>query len=517
MQTSHTIPGTLRYAEIEEPTSLNPLLRLDAVATDLDMFMDGYFFRIDNKLRFVPELAVQVPTQQNGGISKDGLTITYHLRPGVKWEDGAPFTSHDVVFTVNAIDNPKNNLESREGWDQLAGVEAVGPYEVRFHLKRIYAPALVTYFSTSGNYPILPAHILEKYPDINNVPFNAAPIGIGPFKFVRWVHGDHIELVANPLYWRGPPKLQHIIFRVVPKETTILVLLKTHEIDAWFRAPSNFYEQIKELEPEYRVQLVPSFVFSHMDFNLKVPLFQDLRVRQAIHYALNMQDIINKVSHGVNIPSDANVSTLSWAYDPHVMHFDYNPDKARQLLAQAGWTPGPDGVLTKNGKRFSFNLEAVTGGATGEATETLVQQQLRAVGIDAKIKNYPAEVFFAPYGSGGILFNGKYDVAFFAWVAPADPDDHSLYGCDEFPPQGQNVMFWCDPKVQAAELAGRASYDQATRKAAYAIEQSEIASQSATIIMWFQRVIHVTSPNLKGFIPAPATTSNWNTWEWSMQ
>jgi len=249
---SHTIPGTLRYGDIEDPVGLNPLLRLQAVGTDLDMFIFGFFFNVDDKLNYVPELATEVPTLKNGGISKDGLTITYHLRRGVKWHDRQPFTSRDVVFTTNAILNPKNNLQSRNGWDQIKSIEAVGPYEVRFHLNKIYAPAIATFFCETGEYPVLPAHLLEQYPDINHVPFNSNPVGTGPFKFVKWVHGDRIELVANDQYWRGRPKLQRIIFKIIPKDTTIVVQLKTHEIDAWFRAPANQYTEVKKLEPDYR-------------------------------------------------------------------------------------------------------------------------------------------------------------------------------------------------------------------------------------------------------------------------
>ncbi|MBV8596844.1 MAG: peptide ABC transporter substrate-binding protein [Candidatus Eremiobacteraeota bacterium] len=517
-QTSHVIPGTLRYADIEEPIGLNPLLRLQAIGTDVDMFIFGLFFNLDDKVHYVPELATVVPTQQNGGISKDGLTITYHLRHGVKWQDGAPFTSHDVVFTVSAILNPKNNLQSRNGWDQIKNVEAVGPYEVRFHLKRIYAPAVASFFSEGGLYPILPAHLLEQYPDLNRVPFNTNPVGTGPFKLVRWVHGDHLELAANPLYWRGPPKLQHIIFKVIPKETTIVVQLRTHEIDAWFRAPSNLYNEVKSLEPDYRVQLEPSFVYSHMDLNLKNPLFQDVRVRRAIHYAMNMQDIIDKVTHGVQLPADAEEPPISWAFNPHVMHYPFDPVQARALLTQAGWSPGPDGIMTKDGKRLSFNISAAAGGATGEATEQIVQQQLKAVGIDAKIKNYPAELLFAPGQDGGILQSGKYDAGFYSWVASDDPDGEvSLYSCDQFAPSGQNDMFWCDRTLTNALLAARATYDMAERKRDYGIAQAEVASQSATIVMWFQRQIYVTSTHFHGYIPAPATTSNWNTWEWSVE
>jgi peptide/nickel transport system substrate-binding protein len=201
-----------------------------------------------------------------------------------------------------------------------------------------------------------------------------------------------------------------------------------------------------------------------------------------------------------------------------VTHYGFDPAKARALLSDAGWTPGPDGILTKAGQRLTFNLSAVTGGATGEATVQIVQSQLKAIGIDAKIKNYPAELFFAPGQSGGILQSGKYDVGFFSWVAPADPDgDYSIYACNEFPPAGQNNLFWCDPTLTRALDAGRSTYDLGERKKAYGIVQSEIASQSVTIVMWFQRQIFVTLPHFHGFVPAPATTSNWNTWEWSMQ
>jgi peptide/nickel transport system substrate-binding protein len=514
---SHTIPGTLRYADVDEPTSLNPLLRLDAVSTDLDMFIYGFFFNLDDKMNYVPELATEVPTLTNGGISKDGLSITYHLRKGVRWQDGVPFTSHDVIFTTNAILNPKNNLQSRTGWDQIDHIQAIGDYEVRFYLKRPYAPAISSFFSEGGDYPVLPAHLLEKYPDINHVPFNTNPVGTGPFKFVRWVHGDRIELVANPDYWRGPPKLQHIIFKIIPKDTTILVQLRTHELDAWFRAPTALYTEYQELGPEYRMQLEPSLVFSHMDFNFKNQLFQDVLVRRAIAYAIDRDSIIKNVTHGVNVPATAEISPISWAYNPHVPTYPYDPEKAKALLAQAGWTPGADGVLQKDGRRLAFDLSAVTGGTTGEAVESIVQQELRSVGIAATVKNYPADIFFAPFQDGGIVQSGKYDVAFYAWVEGDDPDDYSLYGCDEFPPAGQNSMFWCDPTFSKADDAARRTYDQDQRKKYYAIAQYEIASQVPTIVQWFQRQIYITSTNFHGYKPAPATSSNWNSWQWSMR
>ncbi len=513
-----TIPGTLRYADIEEPISLNPLLRLDAVGTDLDMFMFGFFFNIDDKLNYVPELALEVPTYANGGISKDGKTLTYHLRHGVKWHDGVPFTSHDVVFTTHAIQNPANNLQSRSGWEQIVSVEAPDDYTVKFHLKKIYASAIATYFAESGLYPILPAHLLEKYPNLNQVPFNVAPVGTGPFKFVKWVHGDRIELAANPDYWRGAPKLKRIIYKIIPNDNTIMTQLKTHEIDAWFRAATSMYPQIQQL-PSYgfRVQLEPGLLYSHLDLNQKNPIFTDLRVRQAISYAIDRRKIIHDVTHDVQIPGYANQATMSWAYEPNVVHYDYDPAKAAQLLDAAGWKLGADGVRAKNGKKLAFNLSAAAGGATGEATELIIQEELRAVGIDASVKNYPTVLYFAGYQQNGILQKGLYDAALFAWVAGVDPDDESLYASYRFPPDGQNSLYWVDPAIDQAEKGALGSYDQNERKKYYSIIQKEIASQAVTIVLYYQRQIFITSNDLTGFVPAPATSSNWNSWEWEMR
>jgi len=516
---SQTIPGTLRYADIEEPISMNPLLRLVAVGTDMDMFIFGFFFNLDDKMRFVPELATQVPTYANGGISKDGLTLTYHLRQGVRWHDGAPFTAHDVVFTVHAILNPANNVQTRRGWDHIASVEALDDHTVRIHLTSIYAPAVATYFCESGLYPVLPAHILEKYPDINRVPFNTDPIGTGPFKFVKWVHGDHVELEANSDYWRGPPKLKRIIYKVIPAETTILTQLRTHEIDAWFRAPSGLYPQIRDLPADgFRVQLAPALVYSHLDLNQKNPLFQDLRVRQALAHAIDRQKIIHDVTYDVHIAAYSDLPSFSWAYEPNVVHYDYDPAQAEALLDAAGWKPGPDGVRVKDGQRLAFDLAAATGNKTGEAVEQILQEDFRRIGAEASIKNYPTALYFDSYQRGGILLAGKYDAAWYSWVAGVDPgDDEPIYTTHGFPPAGQNSLYWSDPTLDAAEKGALSSYDQNVRKKYYSIIQKEIAAQSATIIVYFQRQIFVTADGFENFKPAPATTSNWNTWEWEMK
>jgi len=497
---------------------MNPLLTFTATSIDLYMFMFGFLFNYDDKMHLLPELAAEVPTYQNGGISRDGLTLTYHLRKGVRWHDGAPFTARDVVFTTHAILNPDNNLQQRTAWLRIDRVEALDDYTVRFHLKQIFAPAVYTFFAEGGGYPVLPAHLLEKYPNINQVPFNTNPVGTGPFKFVKWVHGDHIELVANPTYWRGPPKLKRIIERFVPQDNTILTQMKTHEQDAWFRAPAGLYPGIKDLPRlGYRVELAPSLVYSHIDFSMKNPILDDVRVRRAISLAIDRKKIIRNITHGVHELGYSVIPKLSWANEPDVERFDYDPGTANELLDHAGWKRSPDGIRVKDGVRLNVSLNAVAGGKTGEAVESLVQENLKAIGIDATIKNYPAELLFATYAQNGILNRGKYDIAFYSWVASADPDNESLYSGKYVPPKGQNTMFWIDPVVDKAEEGAVSTYDRYERKKYYSIIQKEMASQVPTIVIYYQRQIFVTSRNLKNFKPAPATTSNWNTWEWEMR
>lgn len=509
------IHGELRYADLEEVRGLNPLLRTQASGTDLDMLVFGFFFNLDDKMRYVPELATEVPTYANGGISKDGRTLTYRLRRGVKWQDGAPFTSRDVVFTTQAILNPRNNVASRAGWDDIESVRAIGADRVQFRLKKIYAPAVATFFSESGLYPVLPAHLLERYPDINHVPFNDRPIGTGPFRLVKWVRGDRIELAANPSYWRGRPKLDGIVAKFVPTEAAILAQLKEHEVDAWFRPPASRYSELQDLRV-YRVLVAPSLVYAHLDLDQRNPIFNDVRVRRAINYALDKKAIVDRAAGGLADLAATDVSPLSWAYDPHAERYPHDPRRARVLLAEAGWTAGSGGTLEKDGKPLAFAISAVSGAPVSQAIEDLIRQQLREVGIDASVKNYPSGPFFASFGDGGILYRGKYDAALFSWVAGVDPDDSSEYMCDEIPPAGQNDMYWCDPALDAAERGALSTYARETRKKYYAITQEELAAQSATIFLYFARQVFVVSPQLRGFIPAPATSSYWNTWEWSI-
>jgi peptide/nickel transport system substrate-binding protein len=508
--------GLLRIVNINEPDSLNPLVGNFQIDSDLAYIWGGYFFNYDDRNEFVPELATVVPTLENGGISRDNRTITYHLRKGVRWQDGPPFTADDVIFTWHAVMNKRNNVPSTVGYDLIDSIQRTDAWTIVVHLKRPYAPFISTFFGPCANpYVVLPAHLLAKFPDLNRIEFNSRPVGTGPFVVERWQRGSKIVFRANPDYWRGPPKLREIWYTPIPDENTVVTLLKSHEADLDFNAAIANYPQLRNVEGT-RVMLTPFTQFGQLVLNLRSPQLADVRVRRALWLALDVKGLIRDVTHGVNVPGYTDQPSFQWAYNPNVAHYDYDPAKARALLDAAGWKVGSDGIRVKDGKRLQLALIGVQGSANGNATAVITQRDWHDVGIEALVKTYVSPLFFATYGAGGIIQTGKFDIAFLSWLNGVDPDDSTLWMCDQFPPAGQNAYHFCDPRVDAAERLALGTNDRGVRKRAYATIQTVLADQVPVIITWYTRRLAVANTDLQNYRPAHAVTSFWNPYEWQI-
>ena len=510
---SWTRPHVLRIADLADPDTLNPVVGNQQIGVDLSMFWAGYLFNWSDRNDFVPELATEVPTLGNRGISRDGRTIVYHLRRGVKWQDGAPFGADDVIFTYRAVMNPKNNVGSRTGFELIDRIEKRDDATVVVHLKQAWAPFIATFFTLSGTaYPILPAHLLAQYPDINRIAYNQKPIGTGPFKVVEWQHGTLIKFVANPDYWRGRPKLDEIDYRPIPDQNTILTQLRTHEADMDFNASSAQFVELRKIDGD-RVDLVPFAAYAQLSFNLANPILADVRVRQALVYATDRKTLIAKVAHGAHLLGEGDQAPYSGWADPALKPWPYDPPRAKQLLDDAGWRIGADGIRVKDGKRLALTFVITTGSATGNATAVVLQRWWRDVGVDLSVKGYAPGLMFASYGAGGIIQRGKFDVATLSWFAGIDPDDSTLWMCDQFPPAGQNTYRFCDKRLDAAERVALSSYDRPTRKRAYDTIQSILVEQRPFLPTWFIRRINVYNSDLRNFKPAHAGVVIWNPWE----
>lgn len=508
-------PGVLRFAEIDEPDNLNPLIASQPIALDISYFVYSFFFDVDDHARLVPDIAVSVPSVENGGVSKDGRTIRYRLRHGVRWQDGQPLTARDVVFTFHAIMNPKNDVQGLLGYEDIADVSAPDDYTIVVHMKRVNSAIVSLFMCLDGDYPILPAHLLAKYPDLNHVAYNDKPIGSGPFRVVDWVRGDHLAFEANADYWRGAPGLHRIVISFVHDSAQIVDRLRDGSVDAWFRSDPTLYPTMLQI-PGINVAISPDNNFGHLDFNLRDPVLSDVRVRRAIEMAIDREKLVEDVTHFVYQPTDSDQPFSSWAYDRSVPHIGFNRNAARTLLARAGWRRGADGVLAAGGRRLSLQLAFLDGSVIDKQIADIVRTDLAAVGIEITERPYAEEHFLSSKQAGGVIYNGAYQLAFFDWGVGIDPDDAWLYACDEQPPQGENSTSWCDPKVDAAERDALASFDVATRRRDYAIIQTEIADQVPMIFLFAKRRADAYSIQFTGFKPAP-TFAYWNAWEWQMR
>ena len=507
-----THPHVLRIVDLADPDALNPVIGNQQIDVDLSMFWAGYLFDWNDRNEFVPELATEVPALANHGISRDGRTFTYHLRRGVRWHDGAPFGADDVIFTYHAVMNPRNNVGSRTGYDLIDQIGKRDDATLVIHLRRAWSPFVASFFTMSGTpYPILPAHLLAKFPDINNVAYNQKPVGTGPFKVDSWQHGTLIRFVANPDYWRGRPKLDEIDFRPIPDQNTILTQLRTHEADLDWNGSSAQVDEFKKIDGDV-VDLVPFNAYSQLAFNLSNPILADVAVRRALALATDRRTIIDKVTHGAELLGEGDLPPyVGWTAP--VAAPAYDPAAARRALDAAGWHSGADGVRVKGGRRLSLVVTPTTGSATGNATAVLLQRWWRDVGVEVSVKGYPAALMFASYGAGGIMQRGKFDVGFLSWYAGVDPDNSTQFMCDQQPPGGQNIYRFCDAEFDATERAALATYDPAARKRDYQRIEQILVDRRPFLTMYFVRRVIPHNADLRGFPPAHAVTALWNPWE----
>jgi peptide/nickel transport system substrate-binding protein len=501
----------------QEPDNLNPVLSSQAIGLDIAMFWAGFLLDYDDQGHFVPDLAVAVPSAANGGISKDERTITYHLRPGVVWQDGAPFTADDIIFSWHAIMNPRNEVPNRVGFEEIESIDKLDDRTIAVHLTHPYAPFISDFFTPGGynNFVILPSHLLARYPDINRVPFNNMPVGLGPYRVVHYEPDNLIRFEANPRYWRGVPGLRKVDIHIVPNDNTLATLIRSHEIDFYYRVPHTVTRTLTDVQG---TRLVNAWFtrFADIGFNTKSPILSDVRVRRALAYATDKPALLQRVTYGADLIADSDQPPSLWAHSATVPQYQYDPARAAALLESAGWHVGPDGVRQKDGVPLQIGLAGAAGDIASMKTRELLQAQWRKVGVDAQIKSYPSSVLFAPYSAGGIERFGRFDAVMHSWGNGADPDDSGLFVCRAAAPAGDNVYRFCDPALDAAEQAALATNDIVARKAQYARIQDILARELPLLMLWFERYDYAVNSDLRNFKPAHVGSPFWNTWDWQI-
>ncbi len=506
-----TQPDLLRLASTEEPDSLNKLFANSDAADQVASLLYAPVLRYDNRGEYLPELVTVVPSLANGGISRDGKTVTLHFRPNVEWSDGAPLDARDLRFTWRAVMNDRNNTRLRSGWDDIRAIDLPDPHTAVVHLREPYAAILGIFALGGAGYPPLPAHLLAALPDINRAPFNEHPISSGPWLLTAWHHGSSLEFAANPRYWRGPPKIARLSYRIIPNSDTLLASLRTHEIDVDDSVTENQIDQLHDLQGITSAKrLVANW--RHVAINCAKPMLSDVRVRRALALAVDWDAMNRTIYHGYNERATSDMVPGSWAA-PTIPAWQYDPAAADKLLAAAGWLPGADGIRHRNGVRLAISISTTTAKQSNIQAEIQMQHQLRAIGIDLTIKNYPTSLLFA---RNGPLYGGSYDLSLTIDTNAPDPDNEGSWSGAFIPPKGANTTFLADSVITATSREAATVIDRARRKALYQREEERIHALVPAIFLYWQVAYAAYNSDLKNYKPAQFISSNWNSWEWEL-
>lgn len=490
--------NTLVLAYPAEPHSLNPLLLEGTTASMVGSLIYSFLVTDGPDGENLPDVATAVPTRSNGGISPDGLHIIYHLRRGVRWQDGVPLTARDCVFTYKAVMNPNNAIPSHFGYEEIASVRALDDYTLELTLRRRSRDVIDNFLALDGNYPIMPEHLLARYASINQVAYNSLPIGSGPYRVASWVRGDHVSLVANRGYFRGTPHIENVTVEFIADSSTMLDELRTGEIDAAFSIDAELLGEARSI-PRVRVVLTPVTGMGLLIMNTAQSPTNDLRVREAIAGAVDAHLIVQKVLRGAFLARNARRVYLKLPADGEQTP-PYDPQRARALLG---------------GKRLNLVFVTSPVEPMSGAVTAVLQAELRAVGIATTIHTYASTMYMIPAAAGGPIFAGKFSLAYLQIFGEIDGNVQFLYQCSELPPRGFDVSRICDARLDKYLETGSEALTSQEVERDNARVESELERDIPDVVLYQQQTISVFTKRLRGFHPS-AVTPYTGSWQWSL-
>lgn len=498
-ESSHSVAQRLQLSLSANPDILNPILSTDAASSSVSDLIFNGLFKVNEKLELEPDLIDRYEISKTPH-TPSGLTYTFHLKKGVLWHDGTPFTADDVKFTFETILDPKTNTVRRSKYiidGEPIQIKVIDPLTFTVSIKKPFAPFLV-----SMAMGILPKHLLENT-DINTTPFNHHPIGTGPFKFERWESGQYVLLKKNQHYHFGEPKLDEILFKIIPDSNTALIALLKGEVDMGgvLAKDKEKVDQVKHLD----LYKINDLVYSYIGLNLNNTHLKDTRVRQAIAHAINKNAIVDNVYKGFATPAHIPASPVHWAYPTGkpLPIFDYDPEKSRRLLKEAGYTLNTKtGYFEKNNTPLELTILSSKGSKNSETMVQITQQYLKTVGIKLNIQLLEWQTFLKQldHHEGPSAF----DMCLLSWSLSIDPDAYSIWHSSQYP-DGFNFIHYNNPVVDQKLVQARETLDMGRRKSLYYDIYTQIAQDVPYIFLIYPTSLTAVKQSVKGLSePGPA-------------
>jgi peptide/nickel transport system substrate-binding protein len=487
--------GVLTIALRKEPISLNPLALEGTDSYTFGPLIYSYLTRYTPDGRSVGDLALVAPTRANGGVTDGGRRLTFHLRHDAHWQDGAPITSRDVVFSYHAIMNPANNVDTRYGYDRITSIAAPNPYTVVITLATPFSPIVGYFFGGDSNYPILPAHLLASAANLNTSSFNGTPVGSGPYAVRAWDRGDRLTLEANARYYGGAPQIHELALPFVADDSTRIEELQTGDVDAAFLLDASRIAQLRAI-PGHRVVVTPVPYFYALAFNMRRPLFADPAIRRAIAMSIDRATLTRKLTAGVYDAGTAMRGLFTWAYAPGVKAPPFDPAAANALLDRDGWHRGSDGIRVKDGRRLSMQLVFPSGSPITNRFALAIAAAVKAIGIDMSLRGFERQQFI---GRDGPMLGAHFDVSLYDYQGSFDPDASWFLACNQRAPNGFNIAGYCNAAMDRLLADAAASFDRNRRIADYRAVQAQMQSALPYVMLCQISEVDVIPSTMHGF------------------
>jgi len=522
--------GTLTMAIWQEPATLHPYYGTQTVLSVVTRVAVEGLVRPDPEGNYVPVLAKETPTLKNGGVKLVGggtkMDVTYNLLSDVKWSDGAPFTSADVLFTWRQIMTDQK-VTSREGYDRIESIDTPDPLTVVVHYKEIYGP-----YASRFSDGILPKHLLDGVADVSKTEYPRTPLGTGPFKITEFKAADHITAERNPNFRiKDRPLLDKIIFRSVPSREVAVAQLKAGEVDAVWNLLEAQLPDLEARSSEIKLLIVSGPTVERLEFNLAKPanpadpnvphpVLGDLAVRRALLLATPKQKIIDALLFGKAKAGTSPVS-IGWASSKEATQESYDPTKAKQLLDQAGWVPGPDGFRTKAGVPARLIITTTSGDSIRERAETILIEEWKQIGVKLEVKNVPSSVLFGSWSANAARKRGNFDINMYASSPDADPHEtvNQRFNSKNIPQQsnsgaGFNYNRFANADVDRLIQQAGSSVEPEVRKRAYAQILKIVNDNILNVWLYNRSDIDAFRANVGGYKGNPwdrstATAADW--------
>ncbi|BCM24959.1 peptide-binding protein [Methyloradius palustris] len=494
--------GTLVDATAGEPSGLIAMIAGESAASAVAANLFNSLLKYDKNLELQGELA------QSWQVSADQKTISFTLKPNLKWSDGKPLTSADVLFTWKLVTDEHTRTPYGADYKLVSKAETPDAQTFRVTYSQPYAPALDSW----AGLQILPEHLLKDQ-DINTTAFARNPVGSHYYKLESWRNGERISLVRNPLATQGQAKIDHLVTRFIPDVASQFLELLADNIDVMNLNPIQ-YARIFPSRPDLtkKIALYKELGnnYTYMGFNLKHKPFDDVRVRKAINYAIDKQEIIDGVLLGLGEPVSSPYKPGTRWSNPDLHPYPYDPKKSLELLHDAGFVDHDgDGILDRDGKPLAFEI-LTNQNKQREMSAVLIQRRLKEIGIDAKIRSLEWASFV-----GRFIKTGDFDVVVLGWGLSLDPDQFNIWHSSQQAPGKFNFIGYSNPEVDKLLEQGRTELNTEKRTEIYHEFAKVLYDDSPIVYLFAGYGLPAIHKRVKGIDnPAPPAGIGHNSYDW---